>query len=1030
MPEIKNTFLKSRMNKDVDARLLPNGEYRDALNIGINTSEGSDIGALENILGNIQVADFGLSTSCNLQVIGTCVDEVNERLFVFITNFHDGSLNQLSNFQTGGESYICMYDASNNIQQILVSGTFLNFSLTHLITGVNVLEQFLFWTDNRNQPRKINIENAIANSSYYTREEQISVAKIAPISPIKLYKTFTGTTVSTMVDTVSTTLPNGDVSPYYDAGWEGDEDFLKEKFVRFSYRFKFDDNEYSLMAPFTQIAFIPEQDGYFIDNATQEDMNKTYTGTDVDFMVNKVTQFLLQIPSPGGLGNPDVWANMFDAFHITDVDILMKESNSSNISVITTINKSFFGSVASNDFEYVYNSNKPYKILPSSEITRVSDVVPIRAKAQDITANRVIYGNYINRHATPSSLNYTTSFGAKGAESGFESDKIEYPNHTIKQNRSYQIGVVVQDAFGRQSNVMLSSQDTPNTQASTIHVPYRTASSTPPLVNNAVGLTPANTWMGDNLQINFLSKIPTELPNLEGYPGIGSNLNPLGYVNYRIVVKQSEQDYYNIYFPGILNGYTDPDGSAGAAASLANPTVHFVLHGDNIDKVPRDLTQLGPDQRIFRSSENSNIEMPSIPASDAQWFSTQPEGEEVSDYFALQDRKYRERLNKAGENASLDIFLRVNTDYSGSGTTMINKQHFFTVSKKPDNVTSIGTLNDLGLFDYADLNKIAASHPVYYDYQAKPLIAQVTAQKDSALAPYITIGETATNAYPFLGVYETQPNESALDIFWETTSTGDIATLNTAINNEDNVSVFNILDATSPAIPPPGPISRLYENYDGTTSPINATETFRLVNSTNVTLTTATATLTSVVDGFGSNVTSKFSLNSIGLGVFQLQMTSTVASVGTRADELTVTLSCNSSGIITEKAFDINILNRQTVPIAPPSAGTVPISSSRTSLASLYEIIGENGSASTTQHGENMYFFINSQVDSGGNPVDFFFLNDQGINSSNQATIKLYHKEMTSAETGVYTLQILMRDRPLPVPSTMYYLLNFSITIT
>ena len=29
--EIKNTFLKSKMNKDLDDRILPNGEYRDAL---------------------------------------------------------------------------------------------------------------------------------------------------------------------------------------------------------------------------------------------------------------------------------------------------------------------------------------------------------------------------------------------------------------------------------------------------------------------------------------------------------------------------------------------------------------------------------------------------------------------------------------------------------------------------------------------------------------------------------------------------------------------------------------------------------------------------------------------------------------------------------------------------------------------------------------------------------------------------------------------------------------------------------------
>ena len=28
MAEIKNAFIKSRMNKDLDARLVPSGEYR------------------------------------------------------------------------------------------------------------------------------------------------------------------------------------------------------------------------------------------------------------------------------------------------------------------------------------------------------------------------------------------------------------------------------------------------------------------------------------------------------------------------------------------------------------------------------------------------------------------------------------------------------------------------------------------------------------------------------------------------------------------------------------------------------------------------------------------------------------------------------------------------------------------------------------------------------------------------------------------------------------------------------------------
>ena len=46
MPEVKNAFIKSKMNKDLDARLLPTGEYRHAINAQVSRSEGPDEGAL------------------------------------------------------------------------------------------------------------------------------------------------------------------------------------------------------------------------------------------------------------------------------------------------------------------------------------------------------------------------------------------------------------------------------------------------------------------------------------------------------------------------------------------------------------------------------------------------------------------------------------------------------------------------------------------------------------------------------------------------------------------------------------------------------------------------------------------------------------------------------------------------------------------------------------------------------------------------------------------------------------------------
>ena len=51
MPDLKHNFNRGRMNKDLDERLVPDGEYRDAENVEIVTSEGSNVGAAQNLLG-------------------------------------------------------------------------------------------------------------------------------------------------------------------------------------------------------------------------------------------------------------------------------------------------------------------------------------------------------------------------------------------------------------------------------------------------------------------------------------------------------------------------------------------------------------------------------------------------------------------------------------------------------------------------------------------------------------------------------------------------------------------------------------------------------------------------------------------------------------------------------------------------------------------------------------------------------------------------------------------------------------------
>ena len=88
MAEIKNTFLKSKMNKDLDDRLLPNGEYRDAQNISVGKSEDADVGALENIIGNANVTPT-LPYGSDFEIIGYYSDPVNDRIITFVTNYTD-----------------------------------------------------------------------------------------------------------------------------------------------------------------------------------------------------------------------------------------------------------------------------------------------------------------------------------------------------------------------------------------------------------------------------------------------------------------------------------------------------------------------------------------------------------------------------------------------------------------------------------------------------------------------------------------------------------------------------------------------------------------------------------------------------------------------------------------------------------------------------------------------------------------------------------------------------------------------------
>ena len=160
MPELKHHFRAGKMNKDLDERLVPNGEYRDAQNIEISVSEGSDVGAVQNIRGNTKIigktynsnsksitanwgSQFGLT---NPVCIGHVLNNETDKIYWFIN--------------ADEADCIAEYDDNKGvISPVLVdANNILDFTADQYITGINVLEGMLFWTDNKTEPKKIDIE--------------------------------------------------------------------------------------------------------------------------------------------------------------------------------------------------------------------------------------------------------------------------------------------------------------------------------------------------------------------------------------------------------------------------------------------------------------------------------------------------------------------------------------------------------------------------------------------------------------------------------------------------------------------------------------------------------------------------------------------------------------------------------------------------------------------------------------------------------------------------------------------------------
>ena len=403
------------LNKDEDARLIKGVEMSDALNVRVSHESDGDQGILKNVLGNTAIAASGLSeaypTGTN-SVLGSVASEAGKCIYFFLYN-------------SNGNHGIYHYSHATNTYIKIYENSALNFSLSSFIKADVVINQFgehlLYFTDNRNEPRKINATKALENNydagvdNTATADNYLTVCKAAPQTPI----TF---------EFLST---------------EGiSSNALKNNCFQFAYQYVYDDGEVSALSQYSEL--------------TVSRTNMAHNITTQNFFENQNNTLRLTLT---GLQAP-----------IEKIRVFARRNNEGAFFRIDEVDHI----VGTQTIDFT--NDGIYTFLPDQEANKLFDSVPRRAFAQAISNNRLFYGNYLEGfdniearvdinplyNTTPQDFNIIAdeallleSFGADG---------------TIDENTVYKYfkGIPAQDSLSFTSNTFSQFLSTPNANNSAL----------------------------------------------------------------------------------------------------------------------------------------------------------------------------------------------------------------------------------------------------------------------------------------------------------------------------------------------------------------------------------------------------------------------------------------------------------------------------------------------------------------------------------------------------------------------------------
>jgi hypothetical protein len=419
MAKLTSIFSNGIMEKDLDRSLVPNGSYRNAENLRFHINDGKD-GTATNIKGTLQVSDA--TSGVNFKCVSAYFDENKNLVYYFLATSDRVS------------SKIVEYDVINDSTVTIIEDdqSILRFDYNGYITGVSEINGLLLFSEWTNNPRRVNIERAKNYVLNGFTEEDIMVAIIPPHQKLKI----------TLQDT--------------DTG-QSIENNIEEKFISFSYRYRYLDGEYSALAPFTNAAFTPKDFDYNFSEQSNTSMVNKFNQVKIDFFT----------------GNE----------RVTEIQLIYKESQSNSEWIIDDFNKEALGYEDDLIKTFLFDNSKVYRALPDNVLRSYFDNVPREVKAQTMIEGRLIYAHYkeqydlkdiagddidIEYNLIIESLSNTIGvledeLDADGEPTGnqitVQKPSLE-PKETARSNRDLEIGLVYSDEHGRSTTVLVSKTNT------------------------------------------------------------------------------------------------------------------------------------------------------------------------------------------------------------------------------------------------------------------------------------------------------------------------------------------------------------------------------------------------------------------------------------------------------------------------------------------------------------------------------------------------------------------------------------------